>query len=163
MVGPTTPTSGMSSLAPLDRVAVAYLTLPLAIFLLGWFEWWVALPLVGCMAYALKPLLSALPVGGTRLPVSALQLSIAAAVGCAWTLLGGFGHVVFTNADWPIREAVLHDLVASPWPVGYGLLEGKETLLRAPVAYFLPAALLGKWAGLPMAHLAMAVCRAPVA
>jgi hypothetical protein len=56
-----------------------------------------------------------------------------------------------------IRDAVLHDLVASPWPVGYGLLDGKETLLRAPVAFYLPAALVGKVLGLATAHVAMGI------
>jgi hypothetical protein len=147
----------VSSLDPLDRVAIGYLILPLVIFLAGWFEWWAALPLIACTAYALRPLIAKWPVAGTRLPVTPLQLTVAVVVGCGWTVFGGTDHLVFANADWHIRDAVLHDLVTSPWPVGYGLLDGKETLLRAPVAYYLPAALVGKIAGLPMAHLAMAI------
>jgi hypothetical protein len=96
-------------------------------------------------------------VARTSLPVTPLQLTVAVVVGCGWTVFGGTDHLVFANTDWHIRDAVLHDLVTSPWPVGYGLLDGKESLLRAPVAFFLPAALVGKVAGLPMAHLAIAV------
>jgi hypothetical protein len=70
-------------------------------------------------------------------------------------VLGGADHLAFANADWHIRDAVLHDLVSSPWPVGYGLLDDKESLLRAPVAFYLPAALVGKWLGLAAAHVAM--------
>jgi hypothetical protein len=145
------------SLGVLDRVAVTYLTLPLILFLVGWLEPWAALPLVACVAYCLRPLLAALPGRTTAPPITAMQLAVAALIGIGWTVLGGTAHLFFANADWHIRDAVLHDLVASPWPVGYGGLDGKESLLRAPIAYFLPAALIGKVAGLAAAHLAMAV------
>jgi hypothetical protein len=144
------------SLEVLDRVAIAYLTLPLAIFLAGWLELWAALPLLACLGFGLRHLGAAIPAGPARFPLTPLQLGLAVLAGCGWTALGGTGHLVFANADWFVRDAVLHDLVVSPWPVGYGLLDGKETILRAPVAYFLPAALAGKWVGLPVAHLVMA-------
>src|SRR5882762_12038189 len=163
MLDPTRVTSEPAfALDPLDRIAVAYLTLPLAIFLLGWFEWWVAVPLVICIAYSLRPLLAARAASSPtptaiRVPVTSMQLAVAVAVGCGWTLLGGTDHLVFANADWHIRDAVLHDLVASPWPVGYGLLDGEESLLRAPVAFYLLAALAGKVLGLAAAHVAMGI------
>jgi len=144
-------------LDPLDRAAMGYLALPLLIFLGCWFEWWAALPLIACTAYALLPLISKQSVQGTRLPVAPLQVGIAVAVGCGWTIFGGTDHLAFANADWHIRDAVLHDLVASPWPVGYGLLDGHETLLRTSIAYYLPAALVGKAMGLSAAHAALAV------
>jgi hypothetical protein len=146
-----------SSLDPLDRVAVAYLVLPLLIFVLGWLELWAALPLAACIGYALKPLFERHTSQRIRLPVTPLQLALAASVGIGWTIFGGAGHLLFANPDWHIRDAVLHDLVTSPWPVGYGVLDGKESLLRAPVAYYLPAAIVGKLAGLSMAHMAMAL------
>jgi hypothetical protein len=145
------------TLDPLDRVTIAYLTLPLVIFVLGWLVWWAALPLVACIAYALKPLAGPRSPQRVRLPITRLHLALAAGVGIGWTVFGGAGHLLFANPDWHIRDAVLHDLVASPWPVGYGVLDGEESLLRAPVAYYLPAALLGKLAGLSVAHVAMAL------
>ena len=71
-------------------------------------------------------------------------------------MCGGTEHWVFANADWHLRDAVLHDLVVGRWPLGYGPLQGQDTLLRAPLGYYLPAALIGKWGGLPRAHFAMA-------
>lgn len=147
-------------LDPLDRAAIAYLTLPLGIFLLGWFQWWVGVPLLICMGYSLLTALRGAPSGGPdggvwRAPVTPLQLAVAVGVGCGWTVLGGADHLVFANADWHIRDAVLHDLVASPWPVGYGLLDGRESMLRAPLAFYLPAALVGKMLGVGAAHVAM--------
>jgi hypothetical protein len=146
-----------SSLDPLDRVAIAYLVVPLVIFVLGWLELWAALPLAAGIAYALKPLFARHAAQRVRLPVTRLQLALAASVAIGWTVFGGAGHLLFANPDWHIRDAVLHDLVTSPWPVGYGVLDGKESLLRAPVAYYLPAAIVGKLAGLSMAHIAMAL------
>jgi hypothetical protein len=152
------PNSGNSALAPsldlLDRAAIAYLTLPLVIFLATWLQWWVAVPLLICMAYSLRPMLAALPAA-SRLPVTPLQLWVAVVAGCGWTILGGADHLVFANADWHVRDSVLHDLVFSPWPVGYGVVDGEASLLRAPVAFYLPAALVGKTLGLSTAHIAM--------
>jgi hypothetical protein len=142
-------------LRPLDRLAVAYLTVPLAIFVAGWLEPWAAVILGACIALSLRPLIGRLPQRPAA-GFSALQLGAAIATGLAWTMLGGLGHFLFTNADWHVRDAVLHDLVLSPWPVGYGELDGSPSLLRAPLAYFLPAALAGKAAGLTAAHLVMA-------
>jgi hypothetical protein len=145
-----------SPLDPLDRIVIAYLAVPLVIFLAGWFEAWAAVPLIACVAYSLKALLSGLPGAPARWPVTRLQLAVALVVGCAWTVCGGIGHWVFANADWHVRDAVLHDLVAGQWPIGYGVVGGKDTLLRAPLGYYLPAALLGKWSGLLAAHAALA-------
>jgi hypothetical protein len=145
------------SLDMLDRMVVAYLLLPLFIFLIGWFQWWVSLPLSLCTVYSLKYLAAPRRTDAIRLPISALQMSLAIGVGIGWTILGGGAHILFANADWSIRDAVLHDLVTSGWPVGYGILNGKESLLRAPLAFYLPAALVGKMAGLQIAHLAMAL------
>jgi hypothetical protein len=145
------------SLDLLDRAAIAYLLLPLVIFLIGWLRLWAALPLMLCVFYALRPLADARPASRTELPITPLQLIIAVIVGCAWTLFGGFGHLFFANQDLYIRDAVLHDLIVSQWPVGYGVLDGKESVLRAPVGFYLPAAVVGKWAGVQAAHFTMAV------
>ena len=42
------------------------------------------------------------------------MLAVAVVAACAWTACGGTGHLVFANADWHLRDAVLHDLVAAP-------------------------------------------------
>ena len=148
-----------TQLDTLDRLAIGYIALPLIIFLAGWLVWWAALPLLACTGYALRAILAPLPASapapGSRPPITRLQLSVAVGVGCAWTVCAGAGHLLYANADWFVRDAVLHDLVASRWPVGYGTLDGQETVLRAPVAFYLPAALVGKWGGLLAADAAM--------
>ena len=123
-----------TQLDTLDRLAIGYIALPLIIFLAGWLEWWAALPLLACTGYALRAILAPLPAPGSRTPITRLQWSVAVGVGCAWTVCAGAGHLLYANADWFVRDAVLHDLAASPWPVGYGTLDGQQTVLRAPVA-----------------------------
>lgn len=139
----------------LDRLAIGYVSLPLVIFLAGWLEWWAALPLLACTGYALRAIWAPVPALGSRFPITRLQLWVAIAAGCAWTVCAGAGHLVYANADWFVRDAVLHDLVTSPWPVGYGTYDGQETVLRAPIAFYLPAALIGKLGGLLAADAAM--------
>jgi len=62
------------------------------------------------------------------------------------TTLGGEGRLVAANFDWRIRDAVLHDLVAQPWPFVYRF-EGRDWLLRAPLGMYLLPALAGKLVG----------------
>ena len=85
-------------------------------------------------------------------PVAAACLGLALVL----CLLGGQTHAFFANDDWLIRDAVLADLVARPWPVEYE--RGGEMLFqRAPLGMYLVPALAGKIAGLGVAHLALLV------
>jgi hypothetical protein len=144
----------------LDRLSLIYLLLPLAVFLASWFEIWAALLLLVGFFYSIKDLIHPLRLDrapGAQPAPTRMQLAIAVAAACVWTACGGTGHLVFANADWYVRDAVLHDLVTGSWPVGYVSPDGATRLLRAPVGFYLPAALVGKWAGLKAAHAAMAV------
>lgn len=147
-------TDGREGLAALDRLAIGYLMLPLFIFLIGWFEWWAAAIFVACSAYALRPLFTNWDLP-TRARLTTQQIAIAVGIGCVWTVFGGADHLFYANGDWHARDAVFHDLVVSHWPVGYGVHDWQETLLRAPVGFYLPAALVGKITTLPLAHHAL--------
>ena len=81
------------------------------------------------------------------------------AVSLALCLLGGEGRLFFANNDWLVRDAVLHDLVAQPWPFAYRIdashAAEQSFIMRAPLAmYMLPAA-AGKMFGLYAAHLTL--------
>jgi hypothetical protein len=151
--------------AALDCAIVLYLALPLALFLAGWYRPAPAVVLELALIAALRPLMGraaseaagsgAAAAGGPR-ALARPEIVLALAVALGWTLCGGTGHWVFANPDWQVRDAVLHDLVAGHWPVGYGMLDGAPTILRAPLGFYLPAALIGKLAGLSWAHVAMA-------
>ena len=131
----------------LDRIAIGYLVLPVSIFFVGWCKPWAAAVLICAVAWLVSPLFRH-KVRSSHLGIPLGTAALCITVAAVWAYIGGIGHFRYTNSDWLIRDAVLRDLVVSPWPVGYGEYQGQETLLRTTVAYFLPAAALGKLFGL---------------
>jgi len=59
------------------------------------------------------------------------------------TAIAGVGHFFYANTDWIVRDAVLRDLTATAWPPQYPVDGDFALILRAPVAYYLPAAVIG--------------------
>ena len=137
----------------LEALTVSYVALPSVLFLGSW----IFAPL-GPLAAAALFVLVAWVVSGKRgerpvIPVRCWALAVGVAFG--WCLLDGQGHFVYANSDWRVRDAVLLDLVEKPWPVIYRV-DGSDFLLRAPIGYYLPAAIVGKAFGLRVAELCLA-------
>lgn len=138
--------------APLDlvdRLAIAYLALPVLIFFLGWFSPAAGALLAVFLLMGLGPLLGGRE--GMRFGPSLGVVLAAAGVALAWSAFGGAGHFAYATSDWVVRDAVLRDLVVSAWPPSYGTMDGFDLILRSPVAYYLPAALLVRFVGLASA------------
>lgn len=75
--------------------------------------------------------------------------------GLAWSFgCSGTHHLLYAPVDWQIRDAVLRDLALGPWPVGY-VVGDVVRLLRAPLGYYMPAALAGRIGGLAVAEAAL--------
>lgn len=74
------------------------------------------------------------------------------ALGLVWALGTGSHHLLYSTVDWQIRDAVLRDLSTAPWPVAYRNALGESWLLRAPLGFYLPAGLAGRWLGFPAAQ-----------
>ncbi len=147
--------AGSAPLSLLDAALLAYLGLPTVIYLVGWIA-----PRYGIAAAVALVVGAALLVRRRvprgRMPPAALASIVAVAVG--WSILGGLGHFVYANFDWTFRDAVLLDLVRSPWPVTYDYgPRHLELLLRAPTGMYLPSAIVGKALGIRAADLAMLV------
>lgn len=134
--------SGKNGWTVLDAAILVYLALPNVLFAAGWLRPEIGGPLAVLVIAGLRRFLS---TARPPIPPAAAALAVAAAAG--WAALGGAGHLGFANFDWEVRDAVMFDLAARPWPVVYdGLL-----LLRSTIAYFLPAALAAKLAGVAWA------------
>jgi hypothetical protein len=141
--------------APPDQLTVfflSYLTLPGLLFLGGWATAWAAVPavLAGAAALAMAP--------GWRKPwpLTAGMTALCLALGLLWAGATGSHHLVYSTADWQIRDAVLRDLATGPWPVGYLDSDtGDHWLLRAPLGFYVPAGLVGHVAGIPAARAAL--------
>lgn len=126
--------------------------MPNAIFLFGWIGWPLGPIAAALVALGVAWLLHR-EQEATGFPLGVSWLPLLAVAGL-WGIAGGLGHLVYANADWVVRDAVLVDLVRDPWPVTYRI-DGVATLLRAPIGYFLPAALVGKWLGVHAAEPAL--------
>jgi hypothetical protein len=133
-----------SALTLLDAGIIAYLVLPLLIFS-AWFKPPVAAVLSVLMLYALWKLQA-----GTRwreFGVRRAAIAAIAVVSLAWTAMAGIGHFLYANLDWVLRDAVLRDLTATAWPPEYPFEGDFPLILRAPIAFYLPAAVVGWLAG----------------
>lgn len=139
-----------SKLTLLDGLICAYLVLPLLLFC-TWFQWPVALAFLALIGQGFHNALRGAWRGGIGVQTK-WGVSIAA-IALGWTALSGVGHFVFANLDWVIRDAVLRDLTQTAWPPKYGNEGHVALILRAPVAYYLPAAALGSVLGLQAADL----------
>lgn len=134
----------------LTLAATAYLLLPAVIFLAGWGlpPWGWAAAAVGLASLVLSP--------GWR---GGWPLGRGATLGCfglglLWAGITGAHHLLYSTVDWQIRDAVLRDLSVGPWPVAYAI--GEEIwLLRAPLGFYMPAAVVGRVAGFDAAQAAL--------
>ncbi|HEY6837591.1 MAG TPA: hypothetical protein VI389_02490 [Geobacteraceae bacterium] len=140
----------LRELTRVEQLIILYLALPVAAFYLGWLKPVLG---VGCTALLALVLLPGIgkkhPSESGRLPLPTVVAVILVAT--CWSSLGGAGHLFYANSDWPVRDAVLRDLVAFPWPVDYATTfynADYSLLLRAPLGYFLFPALAAKIVGL---------------
>lgn len=129
----------------LALLAVFYLALPNFIFLLGW----VAAPWSWIMVFMVL-------IGFQRLLRVRRHCSHEynwrilfglTGIAVVWSAFGGAGHFFYANFDWVTRDAVLRDLTIYHWPVTYASDPSEVLILRCPLGYYLPVALLGKLVG----------------
>lgn len=133
-----------------DGWLLAYLFIPVPVFLIGFFSPWLGIP---ATAFALFAFARSLPFASTvQTPWTGQALAgalLLMAFAAAWASLGGAGHLHYANAiDWGPRYAVLRDLVVNDWPPRYLDDVGNELILRAPLGYYLVPAVLGKLLGI---------------
>lgn len=142
-------------------LSLAYLALPILIFCAGWLTpvWAVvaiaalAAALFGASRWVGRAARGEAP-GEEAAQVTPLVLVVYALVCGLWLYLAGVGGYGFQDSDWIKHEALLKDLIREPWPVLYQVY-GVSTALVYYLAYYLPAALIGKWGGWDAANLAL--------
>lgn len=126
-----------SRLPSLVPATLAYLALPLLLFLLGWLKPLYALPAAGLL------LLLLIHAGGalrTAARPGLKSLIVCGIVALLWTANSGAGGFGFQNWNFHKHNALLKALLVEDWPV----LLGPDTSLVYAIAYYLPAAALGK-------------------
>ena len=130
----------------LHRLAIIYLMLPLAIWLLGWFEYWLGIPLTALIILGLWNALSgSWRVSGT--PAALVLLLIA----LAWVMLNPAGGLFDSpHEDWHTHRAILLELSGGGWPtfvIDGEYLYDDPPLLRYYLGYYMVPGLAGKWFG----------------
>lgn len=152
----------LARLGGLLRVAtIAFLALPLFIFVVGWLKAAVAFLLAVALVAVVADLIvegvsSAGPAVVSDARVSASSLALALIPVAAVIAMSGAGGLGPGNWDWDKHAAILRDLVRQPWPVRYGV-DGGSAGLTYYLGYHLPAAVVGKIAGWTAANATLAL------
>ena len=137
----------------LHRLAIIYLMLPVVIWLVGWFEWWLGIPATILLALAFWQAVS----GSWRILPRPAAVAVLIVAAC-WVMLTAAGGVfdALPRGDWPFHRLTLFELGQRPWPTVF--LEPlfaayapdgaySPPLLRYNLAYYMPPGLAAQWLG----------------
>ena len=129
-------------------VGLWYLTFPVILF----FFFWLRAPYniiftIITIGVGLKYTIE-LSKSLTKVRVNYRYLILTLCISLIFAILSGAGGFVWQKPDWTKHNVVLNDLINYRWPVNYGpSAYVKDTSLVYYVAYYLPAALIGKLFG----------------
>ena len=136
--------------------SLVYVALPVGLFIAGWLRPVWAVPvgagLLGGIAIWARRLWTAGDVAGPAR--SGRALAGAALVVVAAVALSGAGGIGRQSWDWAKHNAILKDLIEQPWPVAYATGRS-DVALTYYVAYYLPAAVVGKAASWTTANVVL--------
>ena len=126
------------------RLAMAYLLAPLAVWLLGWFHWWVGVPATALLAVGAWKALS----GSWRWRRPSRTTVVLALAAGVWVMTTPAGGVFTVASDWPTHRAILLDMTRGGWPthpVDY--LHDAPPLLRYYLGWHMVPTLAARWLG----------------
>lgn len=122
--------------------SVLFLSIPLAVFFLGYLRLFIGLPLAALLLVHLARLRLETPRADSEPPpVPGRALLLALALGVAWLAFSGIGGVGHQRWDFIKHNAVLKTLIEGAWPVRWN--EPPYCFVYY-FAWYLPAALVGK-------------------
>lgn len=127
-------------------LAVAYLAVPVLIFLLGWVRPAIGIPAALVVASVAGALVWPKKNSAPRPALSQNHLLLILTLAFAWPLLAGVGGVLPQSSDYLKHNLLLHDLTSTAWPVIYPHVGGNTYLCYA-LGYYLVPALGGKLLG----------------
>lgn len=135
----------------LQNIIIAYLTIPLYIFVTFWtrqpFSWLlVALLTLSLFLYLKSNKLNAFIILLNKKSISIIVALFLTTLFLA--VISGAGGYVIQRGDWTKHNVILNDLLNNKWPVYYGAgAYVSDTTLVYYLAYYLPSALFGKYFG----------------
>jgi hypothetical protein len=148
----------------LSILSLLYLALPVTIFLATWLWWPYALGLLACLLLVLGRAMARIHERSDRQrqALRPASMSTRSTIGFAIVTLAlayysGAGGLGFQRPDWDKHNAMLTELSGRSWPVRLGAESGVPdgSYLTYYVAYYLPAAVVGRQFGIEAAHLAL--------
>ena len=133
-----------SAAAFAERLAVAYLAVPLVIWLVGWFQPLAGLPAAALLVAGLWGPLS----GSWRVPKPSRTVVVAALAALAVTLVSPAGGLFLVEGDWMIRRGIFLDLAQGGWPTYLAGPLDEPVLLRYYMGWHMAPALVARAAGI---------------
>ena len=132
-----------------------YLLLPIFIFLVSWTKTIYAILFMGLIAWFIKAKKDEFKVKTkNELEKKDIKkLVIVLIIIFVWLALSGVGGLVNQTIDYEKHNAVLHDLIEKDYPVEYISKKSFDKFLVYYIAYYLPAAVVGKLFGFIVANV----------
>ncbi|TDE18612.1 hypothetical protein [Dyadobacter psychrotolerans] len=134
-----------------DAGSFAFLLLPNIIFLVGWYRWYIGLPMAivsgylfyrFCIGYRNNMVLENQEVPDRRFLLTLLGISVFVAY------ISGMGEMTYQVTDYIKHNVIFSNLATKPWPVLIEDPKQPAAFLCYGIAYYLPASLIGKILGL---------------
>lgn len=125
-------------------VAIFYLYLPIMIFILGWIDLWVSIPLTAITLVALYFCYKQIIENEQEeFSLKKEELLLFFVLFFLFFVFGGGGDLFVQDFDWNKHHAILYDLVKFDWPVVYS----NDVLLTYYLGQYIVPAFLGKLFG----------------
>lgn len=146
-----------SCIVNLEFLTFCYLTLPALLWIFGWLQFIIAIPLALGLIYCVtiswretKKHCSSNEFLTTEKDLPLWSFGAALLLGVVWSIYSGAGGFTYSNPDWIKHYSMLRDLTEGTWPVSYSVDNNSYSLVFY-LAYYLPAAamakLFGWWVG----------------
>ena len=139
--------------------AYIYLAIPVAIFLVAWLRWYIAIPIISVFVYGLFTMIKEAPVvwhpkkDNTTISTTVIIFAIVLFA----VYLSGVGKLTYQNLDHYWRNAIFDTLCDYSWPVYDVSSDGNNVSLVYYISYWLPSALVGKIFGKAVGYCFMAL------
>jgi len=139
----------------IKKIAIAYITIPVIIFILGWIKLHIAIPVVALLLIALwKGIYNKKSQKSIKdkeenkenkksIYISKKMILLIFGIAFGWCLFSGQGGFFPQSDDYPWRNAILRDLINFDWPVVYS--EFNRTLVYY-IGHWMVPGLFGKMA-----------------